>query len=117
RKLEEWEICLSPTILNTSRESSCMPGEDDDTQPDNEQPHEVLEAKGAPNTIDETSHTGGEDNDVPPDNEGPREDSGTDRGGGSSRNPSCPAGVVHMDNKRPREDSETASETKRARIA
>ncbi|KAF5638942.1 hypothetical protein F25303_7516 [Fusarium sp. NRRL 25303] len=52
---------------------------------------------------------GEEDNDVSPNNEGPREDSGTGRGGGSNRNSSgC---------KRPREDSETASETKRARIA
>ncbi|KAH7230104.1 uncharacterized protein BKA55DRAFT_526476 [Fusarium redolens] len=120
RKLEEWETRLSPTILNSSRESSCMPGEDDDIQPDNEQPHEVLEAEGAPNAIGEARPTGGEDNSVPPDNEGPREDSGTDRGAGTSRNPSCPAGVGtdgHIDNKRPREDSEAARETKRARIA
>ncbi|KAF5724658.1 hypothetical protein FMUND_623 [Fusarium mundagurra] len=116
RKLEEWETSLSPTILNTSRDTSCMPGEEDDTQPDNERPHEFLEAKGAPNTIGEASHTGEEDNDVHPNNEEPREDSGTDRGGGSSRNPSCQAGVVHIDNKRPREDSEPAGETKRVRI-
>ncbi|VTT78002.1 unnamed protein product [Fusarium fujikuroi] len=109
RKLEEWEIPLSPTILNTSRDLSCMPGEGDDTKPNNEQPHKVPEARGALNTIDEASHTGEEDNDVSPNNEGPREDSGTGRGSGSNRNPSgC---------KRPREDSETASETKRARTA
>ncbi|KAF5713217.1 hypothetical protein FGLOB1_4125 [Fusarium globosum] len=116
RKLEEWEKALSPTIVNTSRDPSCMPGEEDDTQPDNEQPHEVLEAKGALNTLDEASQTGGEDNDVHPNNEEPREDWGTNTRGGSSRNPSCQAGVVHIDNKRPREDTEPAGETKRARI-
>ncbi|EWZ78134.1 hypothetical protein FOWG_17543 [Fusarium oxysporum f. sp. lycopersici MN25] len=120
RKLEEWETRLSPTILNSSRESSCMPGEDDDIQADNEQPHEVLEAEGAPDAIGEASHTGGEDNNVQSNNERPREDSGTVRGAGTSRNPSCPAGVGtdgHTDNKRPREGSEADGETKRARIA
>ncbi|KAH7201153.1 hypothetical protein DER44DRAFT_869466 [Fusarium oxysporum] len=120
RKLEEWEISLSPTILNTSRESSCMPGEDDDTQPDKEQPYEVLEAERAPEAIGKASHTTEEENDGQPDKGGLQEGSGTDRGASASDSPSCPAGMGtdgHMDNKRLRGDSGADGETKRARIA
>ncbi|KAI7766368.1 hypothetical protein LZL87_013142 [Fusarium oxysporum] len=44
QKLEE--ACPSPTILNSSRESSCTPRGDKDVQPDNKRPREDSEVDG-----------------------------------------------------------------------
>ncbi|KAF4448256.1 hypothetical protein F53441_8289 [Fusarium austroafricanum] len=85
RKLEEWETAPSPTVLNSSRESSCMPGEDNDVQPDNEQPREVPEATGGTDSSRESSCTVGEGDDVQPDNKRPREDSEVDGGAKRAR--------------------------------
>lgn len=51
RKLEEWETRLSPTILNSSRESSYIPGQDNDVQPDNERPREDLGTDRGTDTV------------------------------------------------------------------
>ncbi|KAF4340646.1 hypothetical protein FBEOM_5430 [Fusarium beomiforme] len=73
QKLKEWETCPSPTILNSSRESSSMPEGDNDVLPDDERPQECSEATGGANSGREASHTVVEGDDVQPDNERPRE--------------------------------------------
>jgi hypothetical protein len=70
RKFKEWEACSSPTIMNSSREPSCMPVGDND-QPDNNRPQEGPAADEGASLSRESSCT--VDND-PPNNKRPRED-------------------------------------------
>ncbi|EXL39976.1 hypothetical protein FOCG_17426 [Fusarium oxysporum f. sp. radicis-lycopersici 26381] len=57
RKLGEWETPPSPTVLNSSREPSCMPGEDNDVQSDNERQREVPEDTGGADSSRESSYS------------------------------------------------------------
>ncbi|SPJ78504.1 uncharacterized protein FTOL_06893 [Fusarium torulosum] len=81
RKFKEWEACPSPTILNSSRESSCM-SEGDNDQPDNNRPQEGPEAdRGA--SLSRESHCTVDD--VQPNNKRPREDSEVNGGAKRAR--------------------------------
>ncbi|RKK69805.1 hypothetical protein BFJ69_g12382 [Fusarium oxysporum] len=119
QRFKEWEASPSPTILNSSREPSCMIGREDDGQPNNEQPREDPEVDGGASMSGESSCMPGGDNDQP-DNKRPQEGSEADGGATLSRESSCTVGReddVQPNNKRPREDPEVDGGDKRARRA
>lgn len=116
QKLEE--LCLSPTILNSSRESTCAPGEDDD-QPHNKRLREDPELdEEASMSVESICMPGGDH--YQPDNKQPQEISEPEGGVSLSRESSCTVGRednVQPNNKRQREESEVEGGAKRARGA
>ncbi|SCO54495.1 uncharacterized protein FFNC_15541 [Fusarium fujikuroi] len=77
QKFGELGPCPSPTILNSSRESSCTVGRDD---VDNEELRDDPEVDGGASLSRESSCTVGSGNGVQPNNKRPREDSEVDGG-------------------------------------
>ncbi|EGU72351.1 hypothetical protein FOXB_17140 [Fusarium oxysporum f. sp. conglutinans Fo5176] len=85
RKFKELGPCPSPTILNSSREPSCIPGECNDVQLDNEQLRDDPEVDGGARLSRESSCTVGRDDDIQPNNKRPREDPEVDGGAKRAR--------------------------------
>ncbi|EWY99463.1 hypothetical protein FOYG_03506 [Fusarium oxysporum NRRL 32931] len=100
RKFKELGPCPSPTILNSSREPSCIPGECND-ESNSKRPQEGSEADNGASLSCESSCTVGRD-DV--DNEHLREDPGVGGGASFSRESSCTVGRDDVDNEQLRED-------------